>query len=211
MHGSAGRQFSHVVISDIKQQVKQKNRYSIYVDGKYSFSLSDTALLDVRLATGQEVTEAELKSYKQLSADDKVYGNALRYAAMRLRSRWELESYLQRKEASEDLTKQIVDKLQRIGMVDDLAFAQAWVENRRLLKPTSRRKLQQELRAKRVPTDIISQVLQEEAGTDQQALREIMEHKQRQTKYHDQTKLMQYLARQGFSYEDIKSALSDNN
>ena len=194
-------------ITAIKQQEKLKGRYSVFVDGKYAFSLSDTALLDARLTQNMELTGEDLKSYKQLSLDDKVYGNALRYAAMRLRSRWELESYLQRKQASPDLAIQIMDKLERIGMINDLAFAQSWVENRHLLRPTSKRKLQQELQAKRVSGDIIQQVLQADETTDQESLSEIIQRKHRQSKYQDNLKLMQYLARQGYGYSDIKSAL----
>lgn len=196
-----------MVITSIKQQEKLKGRYSVFVDGKYAFSLSDTALLDARLTQGMELTGEDLKSYKQLSLDDKVYGNALRYAAMRLRSRWELESYLQRKQASPDLAQQIMDKLERIGMINDLAFAQAWVENRHLLRPTSKRKLQQELQAKCVPSEVIQQVLQADETTDQESLQDIVQRKRRQAKYQDDLKLMQYLARQGYGYSDIKNAL----
>lgn len=200
-----------MIITSIKQQEKLKGRYSVFVDSAYAFSLSDTALLDSRLMQGQELTSEELKSYKQLSVDDKVYGNALRFAAMRLRSKWELESYLQRKQASPDLAKQIIDKLSRLGMINDLAFAQAWVENRHLLRPTSKRKLQQELQAKRVSGDVIEQVLQSDETTDQTSLQEMVQRKRRQTKYQDDLKLMQYLARQGYGYSDIKGALQADN
>lgn len=199
-----------MILTAIKQQEKLKGRYSVFVDGKYSFSLSDTALLDARLTQGMELTGEELKSYKQLSLDDKVYGNALRYAAMRLRSRWELESYLQRKQASPDLAMQIMDKLKGIGMINDLAFAQSWVENRHLLRPTSKRKLQQELQTKRVPGEIIQQVLHADEITDQESLTDIIQRKRRQSKYQDDLKLMQYLARQGYGYSDIKTALAES-
>jgi len=199
------------VVTDIKQQQRLKGRFSIYVDGRYGFSLSDTALLDSRLTVGQEMTGEELKTYKQLSLDDKVYANALRYAAMRLRSRWELESYLQRKQASPALATQILEKLEAIGMIDDLAFAKTWVDNRHLLKPTSKRKLQQELRAKHVANDIISQVLQADETDDRQSLRQLVDRKRRQSKYQDDMKLMQYLSRQGFSYDDIKHVLQTDD
>lgn len=198
-------------ITNIKQQERLKNRYSVYVDGKYVFSLGDTALLDARLAVGMELTGEDVKHYKQLSADDKLSGNALRYAAMRRRSRWEMESYLQRKDASPDLAQQIIDKLTGLGFLDDLAFAQAWVENRHLLKPTSKRKLQQELKAKRVATDIIGQVLREDEVDDATEIQAMVVRKRRQPKYQDDTKLMQYLARQGFGYEAIKSALKSDD
>jgi regulatory protein len=198
-------------ITGIKQQEKLKGRYSIFVDGKYSFSLSDTALLDARLTVGLELTGDDVKQFKQLSIDDKIYGNAMRYAAMRRRSSWEMDSYLQRKQASPELAQEIIDKLTNLGFIDDLAFAQAWVENRHLLKPTSKRKLQQELRAKRVPNEVIEQVLRDDEVEDASEIRVMIARKRRQTKYQDNTKLMQYLARQGFSYEAIKSALASND
>jgi regulatory protein len=195
-------------ITAIRQQERRKDRYSVYIDGKYAFSLSERSLLEAKLASGQELTADQVKAYKQLSADDKVYSNALRYAAMRRRSRWEMESYLMRKDASPALANQILNKLSDLGFIDDLAFARAWVENRHLLRPTSRRKLQQELRAKRVSNEIIDKVLREDQTSDLEELKAVIARKRRQAKYQDDTKLMQYLARQGFGYDDIKSALA---
>jgi regulatory protein len=197
-------------ITAIRQQERRKDRYSVYVDDKYGFSLSEGALLEVKLATGQELDREQIKAYKQLSAEDKVYDNALRYAAMRRRSSWEMESYLRRKDASPDLSKQILSKLSDLGFIDDLAFAEAWVANRHLLRPTSRRKLQQELRVKRVSDEIINKVLREDQTSDLEELKAVITRKRRQAKYQDDTKLMQYLARQGFGYDDIKSALADS-
>ena len=51
-----------------------------------AFGLSENGLLDSKLVSGQELTEAELRSLKKAAGLDKAYGNALRYAAMRPRS-----------------------------------------------------------------------------------------------------------------------------
>jgi len=194
-------------ITGIKQQVRRGDRYSIFVEGKYSFSLSESALLQSKLASGQELTQEQVGEYKKLSADDKIYNRTLRYVAMRPRTKWEVEFYLQRKDTSPALTDQILNKLSDIGLLDDQKFATAFVNDRRLLRPTSKRKLTAELRKKRVPDDIIQQAISGEAGEEQAALRAVIERKRRQTKYQDDDKLMQYLARQGFSYDDIKAAL----
>ncbi len=95
------------------------------------------------------------------------------------------------------------------GLVDDEAFATSWVANRRLLKPTSLRKLRLELRQKGISSEIIEKVLAEDEVSDSSVLMNIIARKRRQTKYQDDMKLMQYLARQGFGYGDIKSALTD--
>ena len=65
-------------VTAIRQQVKRAGRYSIYVDGEYSFSLSEGALLDSKINVGQELTDKEVSEYKQLSADDKTYNQTLR-------------------------------------------------------------------------------------------------------------------------------------
>jgi regulatory protein len=196
-------------ITAIKQQERLKGRYSIYVDEKYAFSLSADALLEERLVAGQELDEAQLKAYKKLSTDDKAYGLALAYVVRRVRSHWELEDYFRRKGYDEALAGQIMEKLERLGFVDDLKFAEAWVRNRRLLKPVSKRRLSQELRQKRVADDIIEQALAEDEADETEVLRELIDRKRRQTRYRDPQKLMRYLAGQGFSYSDIKDALQE--
>ena len=57
--------------------------------------------------------------------------------------------------------------------------------------------------------EIIQRVIGDEASDDTAALRAVIASKRRQAKYQDDLKLMQYLARQGFGYDDIKQALQD--
>jgi regulatory protein len=198
-------------ITAIKQQERQKGRYNVYVDEKYAFSLSADALLAEKIVPGQSLDEAQLKTYKKLSADDKAYGLALAYVARRVRSEWELRDYFRRKSYDPELSEQILAKLAKLGQVDDAKFAEAWVRNRRLLKPVSKRRLMQELRQKRVADDIIEQVLAQDETDENQVLKELIERKRKQAKYQDNLKLMQYLARQGFGYDDIKHALAEQD
>ncbi|HEY5805797.1 MAG TPA: RecX family transcriptional regulator [Candidatus Saccharimonadales bacterium] len=195
-------------ITSIKQQVKRTDRYSIYVDGKYAFSLSESGLIESRLASGQELDATELKRLKKAAGFDKAYYNALRYVAMRPRSEWEIGAYLKRKEVDKDAADEVVHRLCDLNLLNDLDFARSWIANRRLLKSTSKRRLRLELMQKHVPNDVIDEVLAEDVTDERQVLRELIEKKRR--RYPDEQKLMQYLARQGFSYDDIKSALSED-
>jgi regulatory protein len=198
-----------MVITAIKQQVKRAGRYSVFVDGIYAFSLSESGLIASGLASGQEIDNKRLKELKKAAGLDKAYGNALRYVVMRPRSEWELRDYFRRKGIDEDAAAQITGRLRGLGLLGDLAFARAWVANRRLLKATSKRRLVLELKQKHVPTDVIDQVLQEDETDERSVLRELIDKKR--SRYPDDQKLMRYLARQGFSYDDIKTALADNN
>jgi regulatory protein len=198
-------------ITAITAQVKTKGRFSIFVDGKYAFSFSEQGLMDHGIRIGLELDEQAVKSYKKLSADDKAYGLTLGYLARRARSEWELCDYFKRKGYDPELGEQILDRVKQYGYVDDKKFAESWVANRRQLKSMSKRKLIAELRAKHVASNIIDEVLAEDETDERDMLREQVAKKRRQTKYQDNQKLMQYLAGQGFGYEDIKTVLSEEN
>ncbi len=194
-------------ITAIKAQVKQAGRYSIFVDEKYAFSLSDTALLGSKLVSGQELTGREVDDYKKLSDDDKVFQRVLNFIALRPRSKWEVQSYLERKKVPPALVEIILNKLNKMGYIDDAKFAESYVHDRRLLRPTSRRKMSLELKKKRVLEEVIRQAVGSEDEPEQSALQALIARKRCQSRYQDDKKLMQYLAGQGFGYGDIKSAL----
>jgi regulatory protein len=196
-------------ITKIAQQVKRANRYSIFVDGKYSFSLGENEFLKLGLHSGQEITDEILDQYRDESAYGKWFDKTLNLLSFRLRSEWELRDYLRRKECPPEIAEKILNKLSVNGYADDEQFARRWVENRRLLKATSRRKLQMELKQKRISGDIIDKVLAEDKDEvdERQVLRDLVERKR--ARYPDKLKFMQYLARQGYNYEDIKSVLEE--
>jgi len=112
-------------ITRITAQVKRPDRYSIFVDGKYAFSLSEAALLDQRLVSGQELDASQLKAYKQLSADDKAYNRALRYVALRSRSVWEVETYLKRRQVEAPVREQILNKLSILDAEQGISLRRA--------------------------------------------------------------------------------------
>lgn len=198
-------------ITAIKQQVKRPDRFSVFVDGKYTFSVGENELIKLGLHSGQEITDQDLEKFKDESDLGKWLDKTLNLLSFRLRSEWELRDYLKRKKADPEIIEQILNKLSVNGYVNDEQFARRWVENRRLLKATSRRRLTQELRQKRVSNEIIDKILAEdkEDVDERQILRELVEKKR--PRYPDQTKLMQYLARQGYSYEDIKNVISETD
>ena len=198
-----------MTITAIKKQVKNPDRYSVFIDTRYSFSLSSEALLSSGLIVGQELTAEELKQQKEQSADDKMYNACLNLIARRMRSKGEIELYLKRKKVSPTLLSNILNKLSEKGLIDDKKFANSFINDRNLLKPTSRRKLILELRSKNVPGDIINEVTEDDNQQEKTNLIRIVENKRRQSKYKDDQKLMQYLSRQGFNYSDIKEVLAD--
>jgi len=193
-------------VTNIKQQLKRNDRYAIHIDGKYVLSLGESELLHSGLRIGDELTKPEVNKLKKRAGVDKDLDATMRFVAIRPRSMWEVDNYLKRKGVEEDAKDEILNKLSNSGFVDDESFARSWVANRRLLKPVSKRRLTQELRIKRVDSTVIDKILAEDEVTDIATLQQLIAKKRNQ--YKDDLKFMQYLARQGYSYQDVKEALS---
>ncbi len=196
-------------ITDIQRQVRAAGRYSVFVDGNFVFGLSETGLLESGIKLGQIIDQVELKKLKKLSDTDKLYNQTLGLIARRPRSRKEINDYLARKTDDQQEITQLLNKLSNLQLIDDEDFAQRWVENRRLLKATSQRKLTLELKQKGISDETIKQVLSEDETNEQDVLRRLIIKKRTQSRYKDDQKLIAYLARQGFGYEDIKTVMQN--
>jgi len=195
-------------ITGIKAQTRNADRVSIYVDGKYAFSLNHTQLLDQRLHAGLELTDARLAELKHTSDFGKAYERSLLFAMLRPRSVREMQDYFRRKKIVPEDAEVILQKLCSRNYVDDRNFARSWVESRALGKKTSAKKMRLELKQKGIADDVIAEVLTtNQTYNEQEALLSLVTKKRRQTKYQDRNKLLQYLARQGFAFDDIVRAI----
>lgn len=206
-------------ITAVTVQKKDKNRVSVMVDGVYRFSLDVFQYGALGIRVGQEYTDKELAALETESQFGKLYARALEYCLMRPRSSKEMRDYLYKKTrdsrmttgevkkgVSPDITARVFDRLVEKGYINDEKFTRYWVENRSLTKGTSRRKLVAELHSKGIEQSLIDRMVSDSSRSDDTELEKIIAKKR--ARYPDERKLMQYLARAGFDYDDIKQALS---
>ncbi len=98
------------------------------------------------------------------------------------RSRSELSAKLARKGVPEDLAERLLDRFQEVGLVDDAAFARAWVQSRQSGKGLARRALAEELRRKGIEDDTARSALAEVDPDDEvEAARGLVRRKLRTT------------------------------
>lgn len=209
-------------ITAISAQQKDPNRVNVMVEGKYRFSLGMSQVIDLRIKVGNEYSEDELIGLEIESQFGKLYGRALEYSLTRPHSAREIRDYLYRKTrdtpmktggmrkgVSQTVADRVYERLVEKKHVDDAAFARFWVENRNMRKGASKRKIMAELQAKGVDRALIESALGETERTDDEEIMKIIAKKR--SRYDDEQKFMQYLARQGFSYDAITTALRRDN
>jgi regulatory protein len=194
-------------ITSLEYQKKNPKRVSVFLDERFAFGLPE--IVAARLARGQFLSDAQIEDLKNEGTVETAYNKTLDFLSFRPRSRAELESYLQKRGLSSAEAEATILRLERAGLVDDLAFAEFWVENRERFRPRGLRALRYELRQKGIGERIIEQVL---AGisVSESAYRSASK-KARQFRHLDrqafQQKMVPYLARRGFDYDVAREAV----
>ncbi|MFJ4190732.1 regulatory protein RecX [Kitasatospora sp. NPDC089509] len=134
------------------------------------------------------------------------------------KSRKQLADALRKREIPEDVAEQVLSRLEEVGLIDDAAFAAAWVESRHAVRGLSRRALAQELRTKGVAADLVEQaLLQVDHDDETDAARALVERKLRSTWGLDPQvrtrRLVAMLARRGYSeglaFRVVRGALEE--
>ena len=212
-------------ITGISAQANNPNRVNVSVDGKYKFSLDIFQVSELGLKVGREYSDEELKQFEHESQFGKLYARSLEYCLTRPRSVREMRDYLARKTRPSkrkspktgqiiekpgvewSIAERVLDRLVKKGYLDDEKFARFWVENRFLRKGISSKKLTLELISKGIDRQVIDSIMQESSRTEKDELAKIINKKR--AHYPDKEKFTQYLLRQGFTYDDINSALNE--
>lgn len=190
-------------------QKRNAQRVSVHLDGRFAFGL--TAIEAARLRLGQFLSAQEVDTLQERDAEERAYERALHLLSYRPRSVAELLQRLGRADFPATAVEAALARLERVGLVDDRAFARYWVENREAFRPRGRGVLRWELRQKGVADQIIDEVL---ASLDEAAAASRLAWKRGPRLRHlDEVtfrrRLSAYLARRGFPYSIIADVVQE--
>ena len=135
---------------------------------------------------------------------------AYRYLTYRPRSEKEVRQRLHQRGFHNEAIGKTIAKLKEQNLIDDLAFAQFWKDNRLSFRPKSKRLIQKELRNKKVSAEIVEQVTRDVDDEDNAyKLGCGRIHALAHSDYPDfYQRLSSYLGYRGFSYEVIRRTIA---
>lgn len=134
------------------------------------------------------------------------------------RTRKELADKLAKREVPEDVAAELLDRFTEIGLIDDSAFAQQWVESRHRSRGLAPRALAQELRRKGVGDEETKSALEQiDEGDQRTAARALVDKKMRSMRGLDPQvatrRLAGLLARKGYgaglAFSVVREALTE--
>ena len=134
--------------------------------------------------------------------------------AMRAKSRGELAAQLKRRGIPLDVANDVLDRLERSKLIDDLEFARVWSRTRLSSKKISKRVLAQELRKKEVADDLIAIALDEiSVDEEYEAALQLGQRKARSLQNYAEDvrerRITSALARKGYNYSVISRVLRE--
>jgi len=184
-------------------------RVNVFLDGKFAFSLEAEVVVREGLQVEQELSAGQIEALARSDHFHRCFNAAAHYLSYRPRSESELRERLHRRGFDDDNLEAVIAKLKEQGLVDDVAFAQFWKDNRESFNPRSQWLTKLELRRKGVANDIIDQVV-DTVNDDNSAYRAALS-KARSLSLFDyqgfRRRLGEYLKRRGFGYEVINHTI----
>lgn len=195
-------------ITALKQQIKNPQRVSIFVDEKYSFSLSLDELVKYKLKKDAELSEQDVKKYKKLSEDGKLRARALEWLINRPHSIREFKDYMYRKKADSELTDFLIKEFSAKKYLDEQKFGE-WFLDLQKRRGKSNRAIRSEFFKKGLAREMVEELMQDQSESEEQRLKDLIAKKRKSSRYkNDPQKLAQYLIAQGFNWQEIKQALA---
>ncbi|KKQ89730.1 MAG: Regulatory protein RecX [Candidatus Curtissbacteria bacterium GW2011_GWC2_38_9] len=208
-------------ITSVKPQ-KRKERFNIFLDGKFAFGVDENILVKNHLKVGKILTGDQIDKLIKETVLGKLFDQALRFLSYRPRSEKEITTYLAQKIAKRENIKfreakespligAVALKLKRYNYLDDRQFAK-WLVGLRI-KSASRglSLIKQELIQKGIDKEIIQSLLSKYPNQTliaKKAIEKKLKRWQGLSELGLKKKVYAYLASRGFDFETIKEVFA---
>lgn len=203
-----------MIITKIEQQLKQTDRYNIYIDGEFFMGVYEDTLLRFQMRKGDEISAEKLKEIKEL--DEYNYGKniAYKYLSYKPRSIKEVKNKLTYKKISKPAAEKIIEHLKKYDFVNDEDYAKMYVKEKINRKAMGESMLKFKMIDKGIDKEIISKVVAENYSEEKQIeagkklLQKYLKKKSAiEDKLELKKKCYQYLFSRGYSYSIISQIL----
>jgi len=187
----------------------RRKRVNVSLDDRFAFSLEPEVAIKEGLQVGQELSAGQIEALAKSDHYHRCLNAAAHYLSYRPRSEFELRERLRQRGFAGDSVEAVLAKLKEQGLVDDMAFAHFWKDNRESFSPRSQWLTKLELRRKGVASNITDQVV-DNIDDEDSAYRAALSkaHSLPLSDYQSfRRRLGDYLKRRGFGYGVINHTI----
>ena len=198
-------------VTALRPTKRDPDRIAVDLDGSFAFALPAQLVADERVDVGDMLDVDRVTALLAADQASRATEAALVFLSYRPRSEKDVRDRLRRGGYELNAIEHAIGRLHEWRYLDDADFARRWVENRTAHRPRGRRLLQQELRHKGIDGEIARDVI-DEADLDEAGAAEALARRRLPSYAGDEPaairrRLGAYLARRGYGYDVIRTAL----
>jgi len=197
-------------ITSIEKSKKNRDRLSVYIDGRFSFTISEEDYISLHLYEKKEITQETIDYIKETLNFREAKSKAVRYLSLKLRTEQEVWKKLQEDGYDQDCIEKVVNELKAIGYINNKLYAQKYVFDRSKLKPKAKKMIKRELIARGIDEETADEVLDDWKVEDSVVARSLLKRKFGKYDLRDKKilrKAYMFLLHRGFSMSTIREAM----
>ena len=193
-------------ITDIREQLKNKKRVSVYLDGEFYCGLDLISALKYRLKVGEFIDESRLVKIQYEAELQACFDRALNFISSSVKTQKQIQDKLKKLGYLDEIIENVIEKLKSYGYIDDSDYAKRFTNTYKSTK--GKRLIKLELMKKGVK-DIDAQTALNEIESQQDAC-DTLADKYLKNKEKDKKNILKcykYLLSKGFDYDEAKQAV----
>lgn len=201
------------VITKISLQQKLTDRYNVFVNEQYAFSVDESVLIQFGLKKGMELTDEQIAVITRQDAMRKGLNMAIHFLSMRMRSEKEVREFLAKKEVESEAVEEIIHNLYRMSYLNNAEFAKAYTNTQINTSDKGPKVIERELKEKGIDDSLIEKALAK-FETDLQLEKSCKLAEKYRQKYRKESpviqkqKIEQTLMRKGYDWGIIQEAIA---
>lgn len=216
MEESGARRPTGGEITKLTVQKNDPERMSVFIEGEFAFGVHQNLVIKHRLHAGRVLTPEEQQAIVEADRVAKAKVRALDYLAYKPRTEFEVRRKLQQKDYDAPVIEQVVAYLHDRGYLDDVQYAEEYVQRRFSNKGYGPVRLQEELRRRGIDRALAERAIDDLFAEENElaAAREAAEkNRSRLAREEDprkrRDKLYRYLRRRGYTYDAIRQVIDE--
>lgn len=201
-----------MTITRIEKQTNNQKRYSIYIDEKFAFGVSEEDLIYFKLKENSEITEQRYNYIMEYLIYTKAKDKAYKFLGYKARSEKEVRDKLTKENYPQEIIDRIIELFKHYNYINDENYTKAYINNRIKFKPQAKRMLKYELAQKGIDSDTIENIIDSSNIDETDIAINLLQKKLKNKKDIDQKekqRIYNYMLRRGFDYETINKAFKE--
>lgn len=192
-------------------QQGKKDKIHILIDGEYTTTVDSLYFGTCGYRNNQDLSEEELQEFLSAVNVRRAFNKAANYLSYRDHSEKEILMKLRTAGFEDEASHKAISRLRELRMLNDERFAEMYANELFRRKKFSRRRILQELSLKGIDRETAENALEALDIDANECIIELLQTKFR-GKFSDEKgkqRTVAALSRMGYSYSDIKSAMSE--